>query len=149
MNKKLKVMAGVFVILLGMWMSASTIEDFLDPIKFVSEVVAQPGEYMNRNVQVAGLIVKETVEMGAEPNSYLFDLTDGKSTIKVRYKGSDPIQEVKPGVGVTVIGTLSPDGTLISHKVLFKCPSKYQQKLDEVYKGEKSQAYDGGGYLDT
>lgn len=149
MNKKLRVVAGGFVILLGVWMSASSIEDFLDPIKFVSEVVAQPEEYMNRNVQVAGLIVKETVEKEEEPNSYLFDLTDGKSTIKVRYQGSDPIQNVKPGVGVTVIGTLSPDGTLISNKVLFKCPSKYQQKLDEVYWEENSQAYDGGAYLGT
>lgn len=146
MNKKWKVASGGLVIILGLWLSASSIQDFLDPIKFVSEVTAQPGDYVNRNVQVAGLIVKETLEMGEEPNSYVFDLTDGKATIKVRYRGSDPVPEVKPGVGVTVIGTLSPDGTLTSNKVLLKCPSKYQQELDKVYQQRKSQAYAGGAY---
>ena len=135
------------MILLGIWVSASSIEDFLNPIKFVSEVTAQPEDYVNRNVQVAGLIVKETIERGEDPNSYFFDLTDGTSTIRVRYRGSDPIPDVKPGVGVTVIGTLSPDGTLASNKVLFKCPSKYQEALDKVYQQEKSSAYSGGAYL--
>jgi cytochrome c-type biogenesis protein CcmE len=147
MNKKLKVVFGGFIILLGIWLSASSIEDFLNPIKFVSEVTAQSEDYVNRNVQVAGLIVKETLEKGEEPNSYFFDLTDGKSTIKVRYRGSDPIPDVKPGVGVTVIGTLSPDGTLTSNKVLFKCPSKYQEELDKVYQQEKSAVYSGGAYI--
>jgi cytochrome c-type biogenesis protein CcmE len=142
MNKKGKVVFGGFVVLIGLWLSASAIEDFLNPIKFVSEVTAQPGDYTNRNVQVADLIVKETLQKGDETNSYIFDITDGKATIKVKYKGLDPVPEVKPGVGVTVIGTLTSDGTLESRKVLLKCPSKYQEELDKVYQTD----YAGGAY---
>lgn len=146
MNKKTKVALGVAVVLLGLWMSVSAIEDFLDPIKFVSEVTAQPGEYLNRNVQVAGLIVQDSLEKGVDPNSYAFDLTDGNATIRVEYSGSDPVPKVKPGVGVTVIGVLTTEDTLTSNKILIKCPSKYQEELTKAYLREQNISYAGGAY---
>jgi len=146
MNKKAKIAIGVAVVLLGLWMSVSAIGDFLNPIKFVSEVTAQPGDYLNRNVQVAGLIVQKSVQKGSEPNSYVFDLTDGKATIRVEYTGSAPVPKVKPGVGVTVIGVLTTEDTLKSNKILLKCPSKYQEKLTKVYYREQNLSYTGGAY---
>jgi cytochrome c-type biogenesis protein CcmE len=146
MNKKTKVVIGMGIVLLGLWISVSTIEDFLNPIKFVSEVTAQPEEYLNRNVQIAGLIVKESLRKGEKPNSYVFDLTDGKATIRVEYSGLDPVPNVKPGVGVTVIGVLTSENTLKSNKILIKCPSKYQEELTRAYYREQNLSYAGGAY---
>ncbi|MDP6459536.1 MAG: cytochrome c maturation protein CcmE [Candidatus Hydrothermarchaeota archaeon] len=146
MNKKTKVAIGVAVVLLGLWMSVSAIGDFLNPIKFVSEVTAQPENYLNRNVQVAGLIVQESLQKRSEPNSYVFELTDGNATIKVEYSGSVPVPKVKPGVGVTVIGVLTSEDTLKSNKILLKCPSKYQEELTKAYYREQNLSYAGGAY---
>lgn len=146
MNKKTKVVLGMGILLLGLWISVSAIEDFLSPIKFVSEVTAQPEAYLNRNVQVAGLIVRNSLQRGEEPNSYVFDLTDGKATIRVEYSGSAPVPKVKPGVGVTVIGVLVSEDTLKSNKILIKCPSKYQEELTRAYYREQNLSYAGGAY---
>jgi cytochrome c-type biogenesis protein CcmE len=145
-NKKTKVAIGIGIVLLGLWMSVSAIGDFLNPIKFVSEVTAQPGDYLNRNVQVAGLIVEDSLQKGGEPNSYVFDLTDGNATIRVEYSGSDPVPKVKPGVGVTVIGVFTSEDTLTSNKILIKCPSKYQEELTKAYYREQNLSYAGGAY---
>lgn len=145
MNKKTKVAVGIAVVFLGLWMSVSSIESFLNPIKFVSEVTAKPGEYLNRNLQVAGLIVQDSLQKESD-SSYAFDLTDGNATIRVKYTGSDPVPKVKPGVGVTVIGVLTSEDTLRSNKILIKCPSKYQEELTQAYLREQNISYAGGAY---
>ncbi len=94
---------------------------------------------MNRNVQIAGLIIRETIQPGDAPNSYTFKLTDGNATINVEYSGSDPVPELRPGVGVTVIGVLVSEDTIRSNKILRKCPSKYQQELTKAYLREQGQ----------
>jgi len=145
-KKKTKVAIGVGVLLLGLWMSLGTIGNFLNPIKFVSEVTSQPGDYLNRNVQVAGLIVQGSIQRGGEPNSYVFDLTDGNATIRVEYTGSAPVPNVKPGVGVTVVGVLTSEDTLKSNKILLQCPSKYQEELTKTYYREQNISYADGAY---
>jgi cytochrome c-type biogenesis protein CcmE len=132
MEKKHKVILALVIVALSLWAGISAIEDFLNPIKFVSEVTADPGKYMNRNVQIAGLIIKETIQQGDAPNSYRFKLTDGNGTLNVEYSGSDPVPELRPGVGVTVIGVLVSKDTIRSNKILRKCPSKYQEKLTKT-----------------
>lgn len=122
--KKLKLLLGVLIIASGIWVASSSIEDFLNPIRFVSEVAAQPDAYMNRTVQVAGLIVKESIQR--EGNAYRFNLTDGNATMTVIYSGSEPVPVLNPGVGVTVIGVLKSRDAIASNKILIKCPSKYQ-----------------------
>lgn len=129
MDKKLKLLAGVIIIVLSLWMSVSAIGDFLNPIKFVSEVTALPEQHLNRGVQIAGHIVPGSMQMVA-PNSYKFKLTDYNATINVEYSGA-PIQELKLGVGITVVGVLTSPDTIKSSKVLIKCPSKYEQSLEE------------------
>lgn len=129
MDKKIKLLAGVIIIVLSLWMSVSAIGDFLNPIKFVSEVTAQPEQYLNRGVQIAGHIVPGSMQMVA-PGPYKFKLTDYNATINVEYSGA-PIQELKPGVGITVVGVLTSPDTIKSNKVLIKCPSKYEQSLEE------------------
>ncbi|MFQ5800435.1 MAG: hypothetical protein ACE5HH_01780 [Candidatus Hydrothermarchaeales archaeon] len=56
-KKKIKLAAGIVIVVLLLLMSIDAIGNFLNPLKFVSEVTAQPEEYLNRNVQVVGVIV--------------------------------------------------------------------------------------------
>lgn len=129
-KKKIKLGAGIIIVVLLLLMSIDAIGNFLNPLKFVSEVTAQPEEYLNRNVQVVGVIVEDTWEQ-VGLNTYTFKLTDGNATIDVEYTGDIP-GTFKPGVGITVIGSLVSPEKVEAHKLLAKCPSKYEQTLRDA-----------------
>ncbi len=134
-NKKIKILLGTAIIILSVWWSASAIEDFLNPLKYVSEVAAQPEVYLNRSVQVVGLIQQDSI---LEENGVVnFKLTDGNATMLVEYRGALP--QIKPEVGVTVIGTVVAKDKIRASNVLAKCPSKYQQTLSETYARQSSK----------
>lgn len=135
--KKVKVVFGVAVIALSIFLGVDAMENFLHPLKYVKEVTSEPGEYIGRNVQVVGWIVEGSWRSGDKPGLYFFELSDGEATITVEYTGEPP-GTLKPGVGVTVIGVLESKDKLVSNKLLIKCPSKYEQTLKEAY-AEQSQ----------
>ncbi len=137
-SKKVKLLLGIAVIVLALWLGASSIDDFLNPLKFVSEVAAEPGNYMNRSVQVVGLIVPGSWR--EEGGAYYFRLTDGNATMNVVYRGEPMPTSIRPETGVTVIGVLTAPDTIRSEKILLKCPSKYQQSLEEVYPREAGRS---------
>jgi len=126
-KKKAKLAIGVAVVIVLIILSVNSIGSFLNPLKFVSEVTAQPEEYMGQNVQVVGVIVDGTWQKVGD-NNYEFRLTDGNATIDVEYTGDIP-GTFKPGIGITVIGTLVSPDTVVAHKLLAKCPSKYEETL--------------------
>jgi cytochrome c-type biogenesis protein CcmE len=129
-KKKIKLAAGIVIVVLLLLMSIDAIGNFLNPLKFVSEVTAQPEEYLNRNVQVVGVIVDGTWEQ-VGLNTYTFKLTDGNATVDVEYTGDIP-GTFKPGVGITVIGSLVSPDKVVANKLLAKCPSKYEQTLKDA-----------------
>ncbi len=130
--KKVKVVLGVTVIALSIFLGVDAMEDFLNPLKYVKEVTSEPNKFIGRNIQVVGWIVEGSWRNGNEPGQYFFALSDGEATINVDYTG-DPPGTLKSGVGVTVIGTMTSKDTLVSNKLLVKCPSKYEQTLKEAY----------------
>jgi cytochrome c-type biogenesis protein CcmE len=129
-KKKVKLAVGVVLIVLLLFISIDSIGSFLNPLKFVSEVTAQPEEYLNRNVQVVGVIVDGSWEQ-IGPNTYVFKLQDEFDTVDVEYTGDVP-GTFKPGVGITVIGTLVSPDKVEANKLLAKCPSKYEETLKEA-----------------
>ncbi len=133
--KQVKLIVGVSIIILLLAISANAIGDFLDPMKLVSEVTAQPEDYLNRNIQVVGFIVEGTWQKTG-PNTYIFRLTDGNATIDVEYTGDVP-GTIKPDVGVTVIGTLVSPDKVVANKLLLKCPSKYEQDIRDTLESKK------------
>ncbi len=126
-KKKVKLALGVILVVILLFVSIDSIGSFLNPLKFVSEVTAAPDEYLNRNVQVVGVIVEDTWTQTG-PNTFEFKLTDGNATVDVEYTGDVP-GTFKPGVGITVIGTLTAPDKVVAHKLLAKCPSKYEETL--------------------
>lgn len=136
-SKELKLLLAIIAVAVSLWLAAGATENFLNPIRYVSEVTSHPQDYMDRQVQVAGLVVEGSwVEVG--PNAHRFRLTDGNATMNVEYAGPLP-GTFKPGVGITAIGTMREADTLKAEKLLVKCPSKYQQELAKVYEEQKAK----------
>jgi cytochrome c-type biogenesis protein CcmE len=81
-------------------------------------------------VQVVGVIVDGSWEQTG-PNTYVFKLQDEFDTVDVEYTGDVP-GTFKPGVGITVIGTLVSPDKVEANKLLAKCPSKYEETLKEA-----------------
>lgn len=64
-----------------------------------------------------------------EDGSITFDMTDGKTTIHVIYRGGATTaltSAARPGASMVAEGTLQKDGTFESTNLLAKCPSKFQ-----------------------
>lgn len=136
-GKQTKLLVGIVIVILLLVLSLDSIGSFLNPLKFVSEVTAQPEVYLNKNVQVVGFIVNGTWEETG-PKEYAFRLTDGNATIDVEYKGDIP-GTFKPGIGITVIGTLVTPDKVVANKLLAKCPSKYEQSIRDTLDSKEKQ----------
>ncbi len=136
-SKEIKLFIGLAVIVLLLGMSVNAIGSFLNPLKFVSEVTAEPELYVNRSVQVVGFIVEGSWQQ-VGPSSYEFKLTDGNATVDVDFTGDIP-GTFKPGIGITVIGTLISPDKVMAHKLLAKCPSKYEQSIKDTMESNDKQ----------
>jgi cytochrome c-type biogenesis protein CcmE len=137
-SKAAKLVIGSGIILLSLWFAAGSVESFLNPLKMVSEVTAQPDEYLNRSVQVVGWIVPGSWRETEAVGTHAFRLTDGNATLTVLHTGDPLPTSVKPDTGVTAIGVLTSEEVLRSNKVLLKCPTKYQQDLLKAYNTSKN-----------
>lgn len=128
LEKKIKLAAGAAIIVLALLWSASAMESFLSPYKFVSEVAASPQDFIGRNAYILGIIEEGTLRR--EGSTYRFRLSDGNASLNVIYEGQLP-SDLKKTVGITVIGTLVSEDTIKADNVLAKCPSKYEQTLKQ------------------
>ncbi len=130
--KKVKLGVGVLIILLSIYVGFGVMGDFISPIRGVSEVTAQPQQYLNRNVQVAGAVVQGSWrEDLSVPNKHYFKLYEGDEVIDVVYTGMVPAN-LKKDVGITAVGVLVSPTQLKADKLLTKCPSKYEAKLPDA-----------------
>lgn len=128
-KKKIKIAIGSLIIIIFLIFSLSAIGNFLNPLRLVSEVTAQPEQYLNRDVQIVGFILTDTWQQ-IGPKHYAFKLSDGNSTINVELFG-DPPGTLRPEAKVTVIGKLVAPDKVVSNQILIQCPSKYEAVLEE------------------
>ncbi len=133
--KKFKLILGAGVILLFMVIGFSALDGFVSPYKTVSDVVNHPQDYTDRQVQVEGYVIKDSVSW--TPPVLKFTITDGENQLDIRYEGtlpgSFPTGETgsQSKIDVVVIGSMTDAGEFAAGDVLVKCPSKYEQKLNE------------------
>ncbi|AEA47981.1 cytochrome c maturation protein CcmE domain-containing protein [Archaeoglobus veneficus] len=125
--EKLKVALGAVIIVFAIAMAFS-FKSGLSPYVTVSYVV-EKGEA--RNVQVNGTIVPNST-IFLENNTRIFELTDGKTKMKVIYTGI--LSNYQEGIPAVVVGDYY-DGYFHATKVLLKCPSKYKA-MEENYSGK-------------
>jgi cytochrome c-type biogenesis protein CcmE len=93
--------------------------------KTPTEVIAQ---HSPEPVRLAGQLVTSSVASDAS-GATTFQITDGKSTVPVVYRGGATTAlttAAKPGTQMVAEGTLQTDGTFLATNLLAKCPSKFQ-----------------------
>lgn len=135
--KKLKVGFGALIIILFVAIGFSALSGFVNPYKSVSEVVSSPDKFLNRQIQLEGRVVEETVRW--VPNTLTFVLTDDVSQIQVTYEGVLPSNfpvgkdlGSESEIDVVVIGSLVSPNQFKAEQILVKCPSKYELQLNET-----------------
>jgi cytochrome c-type biogenesis protein CcmE len=134
--KKIKLISGIGVILILIVIGFSALEGFASPYKTVTDVVNNPQEYTGRQVQVEGYVVTDSINW--VPPVLNFTLTDGETQLNVRYEGvlpgSFPVGSIssESKIDVVVIGSMAYTGEFAAGQILVKCPSKYEQKLNET-----------------
>ena len=133
--KKLKLVLGMGIIVFLVVVVFSAL-DVANPYKTVSDVVTSPGDYTGRHVQVEGDVVMDSISW--KPPVLTFTMTDGVNQLNVRYEGvlpgSFPVGDVgsESKIDVVSIGQMNLDGEFEAGSILVKCPSKYEQKLNET-----------------
>ena len=119
----------------------TSFEDSAVYSKGVDELVAEREKLGNRNVRVAGNLLKGTLKRRDEPCEYRFTMVKNEKTIDVRYAQCvvpDTLRDVPDmDVEVTAEGKLHAEGYFEANQIMAKCPSKYDMK-DRAQKGEKA-----------
>ena len=118
---------------------------FLTPAELQAKVVADPG-IRETGVKVGARVVHGSVERDSSGKRVLFEMTDGKATYKVDYRGLIP-DTFSDSVDVVVEGRLGADGVFHATTLLAKCASRceaapegYKPELREAYKASEQTA---------
>ena len=94
--------------------------------KHVDEVLASPGQWKGKSLQLHGFVVKGT--WGQKPNTleYQFKVENKGKAVLASYTGVLP-DTFKDEAEVVLKGQLGPDGFhVVKDGVVAKCPSKYE-----------------------
>ena len=105
----------------------STLSEGTEYYKHVDEVLASPGQWEGKNLQVHGFA--KDVRQNPGTLEYRFDVENNGKVIRAYYTGIAP-DTFKNDSEVVVRGKLSADGTfyVVPDGVMAKCPSKYTPK---------------------
>ncbi|MCK5605255.1 cytochrome c maturation protein CcmE, partial [Candidatus Pacearchaeota archaeon] len=61
---------------------------YINPYLTASQIVKNPEEYLNQEVQIIGSVVNGSTSY--HDDTLFFNLTDGEATIRITYTGSPP-----------------------------------------------------------
>ena len=143
MQPRIKFLIGGAVVLgaAGVLMAGSirdTAVYFLTPAELQAKVVADPG-IRETGVKVGARVVHGSIERDSSGKRVVFQMTDGKATYKVDYRGLIP-DTFSDSVDVVVEGRLGADGVFHATTLLAKCASRYEA-APEGYKPDVREAY--------
>lgn len=133
MNKKTKLLSGVFiVVVLLVYLAFST--GLASNQYEVSEAVAAQGNLTGKLIVVNGSMVAGTDKWDSINRTLTFKLTDGKATIDVVYTGDKPnIAPEAVEIQAVVTGKFNSN-VFEAFRMLTKCPSKYEAKTGDIVK---------------
>ncbi|MCL4435446.1 MAG: cytochrome c maturation protein CcmE [Thaumarchaeota archaeon] len=117
-NKLLVIVAlpAIFVALIAGVFSAN-----VSPYVSVTQVVTQ--NMTQRNLQVFGQVIVDSIYFDKSTGIETFVLTDGNNTVTVNFRGI--VNNLSNSTEVVAIGVY--DGKIVqAERVLVKCPSKYE-----------------------
>jgi cytochrome c-type biogenesis protein CcmE len=85
-----------------------------------TEVLAVPGAH----VRLSGAVVTGSIHDDIATGVVAFEVTDGRTTVPVRFRGSAP-DSLRDGGEAVAEGALL-DGTFVADRLFARCPSKFQ-----------------------
>jgi cytochrome c-type biogenesis protein CcmE len=78
--------------------------------------------------RLAGLVVEGSIQRNATTGELRFEVTDGSTTIPVRFDGRPP-DSLADGAEAVAEGRLGTDGVFQADSVLARCASKFEAEL--------------------
>ena len=125
-SKPLKI--GATLLILGLAFAGlmySTLSEGTEFYKHVDEVMADPGAWQGKRLQLHGFVVEKSIMRRPDTLDYRFQVQSNGKFLPVRYTGVVP-DTFKDGAEVVLKGRLGPDGFSVDRDgVMAKCPSKY------------------------
>ncbi|PYR88684.1 MAG: hypothetical protein DMF84_27370 [Acidobacteria bacterium] len=103
----------------------STLSEGTEFYKHVDEVMADPGAWQGKRLQLHGFVVDKSILRRPDTLDYRFQVQSNGKVVPARYTGVVP-DTFKGGAEVVLKGRLGPDGFAVDKDgVMAKCPSKY------------------------
>jgi cytochrome c-type biogenesis protein CcmE len=119
---------GATVLVLGLAFGGlmySSLSEGTEFYKHVDEVMANPGAWQGKRLQLHGFVVEKSILRRPDTLDYRFQVQSNGKVLPVRYTGVVP-DTFKDGAEVVLKGRLGPDGFAVDRDgVMAKCPSKY------------------------
>jgi len=102
----------------------------------VTELNQKKSGLQGEGLRISGYVIPSSISWDADHIQVRFTLFEGRDSLKVVYKGVKPDQ-LADAQQVLAEGKLNGQGELQASKLLLKCPSKYEAKLDETNISDK------------
>ena len=128
MNAKAIKIAATAVILVSALAGLlyTTLSDGTEYYKHVDEVMADPGAWQGKRLQLHGFVVDNSILQKPNTLEYRFQIQNNGKVVPASYTGVVP-DTFKDGSEVVLKGRLRPNGSFAvdPNGVMAKCPSKY------------------------
>ena len=102
--------------------------------KTVQEVMAEPDEFIGRDIRVEGGLVPGSIVHREDPCEWRFVIEQDGEQLTVRFPHCVVPDTFRDGFGITVIaqGELDEEHVFVASEIVPRCPSKYemQQQLE-------------------
>ena len=132
------VKIGTTVLVLGLAFGGlmySTLSEGTEYYKHVDEVMANPGAWHGKRLQLHGFVVDHSILRRPDTLDYRFQVQSNGKVVPVRYSGVVP-DTFKDGAEVVLKGQLVGDYFDVeANGVMAKCPSKYEAKTSPAASG--------------
>jgi cytochrome c-type biogenesis protein CcmE len=102
----------------------TTLGESMQYYKYVDEVMAEPGAWQDKNLQVHGHVVPGSIGKKRDTLEYEFDIQRNGKTLRAYYTGIVP-DTFQADSEVVLTGRLTPNGFMATDMTA-KCPSKYE-----------------------
>jgi cytochrome c-type biogenesis protein CcmE len=113
----------------------STLNEGTEYYKHVEEVMANPGLWQGKNLQLHGFVVKDSILRKRDSLEYKFKVQSKGAVVDATYTGIVP-DTFSDDAEVVLKGRLEADGfRVIPNGVMAKCPSKYEPKKESGSQG--------------
>jgi cytochrome c-type biogenesis protein CcmE len=113
----------------------STLSEGTEYYKHVDEVMANPGAWHGKRLQLHGFVVDHSILRRPDTLDYRFQVQSNGKVVPVRYSGVVP-DTFKDGAEVVLKGQLVGDYFDVDRNgVMAKCPSKYEAKTSPAASG--------------